>query len=75
MLAALRKEADSRGRYAEAEGVLALRQAIARHAGFTRGVRCTHADVLVTNGAQQALDLLARVLIEPGALVAVEEPG
>src|SRR5262249_52248689 len=32
-------------------------------------------DVLVTSGAQQAFDLVARVLVEPGATVAVEEPG
>jgi GntR family transcriptional regulator/MocR family aminotransferase len=38
-------------------------------------VRCTAADVLVTNGAQQALDLVARVLVEPGSTVAMEEPG
>lgn len=32
-------------------------------------------DVLVTQGAQQALDLLCRVLLEPGDRVAIEEPG
>ncbi len=32
-------------------------------------------DVIVTQGAQQALDLISRVLIEPGDCVAVEEPG
>ncbi|OON60822.1 DNA-binding protein [Massilia sp. KIM] len=63
------------GRYGEAEGLPALRQAIARHAGFTRGVRCTASDVVVTAGAQQALDLIARVLVEPGCTVAMEEPG
>jgi GntR family transcriptional regulator/MocR family aminotransferase len=31
--------------------------------------------VLVTNGAQQAFDLLARVLLRPGDVVAVEDPG
>jgi GntR family transcriptional regulator/MocR family aminotransferase len=31
--------------------------------------------VVVTGGAQQALDLIGRVLIEPGTCVAVEEPG
>jgi GntR family transcriptional regulator / MocR family aminotransferase len=75
VLQALRQDAGSRGRYGETEGLPALRQAIARHAGFSRGVRCTAADVVVTNGAQQALDLVARVLVEPGCTVAVEEPG
>ncbi|WP_164017680.1 PLP-dependent aminotransferase family protein [Pyxidicoccus trucidator] len=61
--------------YAEAAGHPGLREAVARHLGVARGVRATAEDVLVTNGAQQALDLIGRVLIEPGACVAVEEPG
>jgi GntR family transcriptional regulator/MocR family aminotransferase len=52
-----------------------LRAAIARYAGVARSVRATADDVLMTQGAQQALDLIGRVLIEPGDLVAVEEPG
>jgi GntR family transcriptional regulator / MocR family aminotransferase len=72
---AMRQSARSRGRYAETEGLLELRQAVARHAGFSRGVRCKDRDVVITNGAQQALDLVGRVLVEPGATVAVEEPG
>jgi GntR family transcriptional regulator/MocR family aminotransferase len=75
VLAALREEAAAHGRYADTEGVPALRQAIAQFAGFTRGVRCVAGDVLVTHGAQQALDLMARVLVAPGDVVAVEEPG
>lgn|GEM_PF-3338533 len=38
-------------------------------------MRAKTEDVLVMHGAQQALDLIGRVLIEPGADVAVEEPG
>jgi GntR family transcriptional regulator / MocR family aminotransferase len=38
-------------------------------------VRASADDVIVTQGAQQALDLIGRVLIEPGDCVAVEEPG
>jgi GntR family transcriptional regulator/MocR family aminotransferase len=38
-------------------------------------VRAGADDVVVTQGAQQALDLIGRVLIEPGDVVAVEEPG
>ena len=40
----------------------------ARHA-------CTARDVTIVNGSQQAIDLVARVLIEPGDVVALEEPG
>lgn len=75
VLHALREGARSRGMYGPVEGLPALRDAIARHAAFSRGVRCGVDDIIVTNGAQQALDLVARVLVEPGCTVAVEEPG
>jgi len=61
--------------YAEPAGHPGLRAAIARHVGVSRSVRAGADDVLVTQGAQQALDLLCRVLLEPGDRVAVEEPG
>ncbi|WP_397458270.1 PLP-dependent aminotransferase family protein [Pseudomonas asplenii] len=75
VLFALRQTAQAQGLYSQPEGVGMLREAIARHIGFARGVRCSAADLLVTNGAQQALDLVARVLVEPGCTVAVEDPG
>jgi GntR family transcriptional regulator/MocR family aminotransferase len=61
--------------YGDPAGQAALRTAIARHVGLSRSVRAGADDILVTQGAQQALDLIGRVLIEPGATVAVEEPG
>ncbi len=61
--------------YVDPAGHAGLRAAIARHVGLSRSVRAGADDVIVTNGAQQALDLAGRVLIEPGACVAVEEPG
>lgn len=75
VLHALRQSARSRGLYGPAEGIAELREAIARHVAFARGVRCAAEDVIVTSGAQQALDLVARVLVERGCTVAVEEPG
>ena len=52
----------------------ALRQHIAASL-LARGLRC-HADqVVVTSGAQAGLDLISRVLLEPGDVVAMEEPG
>lgn len=61
--------------YADPAGYPPLRAAIARHIGVSRSVRADADDVLVTHGAQQAVDLVARVLVEPGGCVAVEEPG
>ncbi|HEX2122881.1 MAG TPA: PLP-dependent aminotransferase family protein [Thermoanaerobaculia bacterium] len=39
-----------------------------------RGIRCTAGDVIVTTGSQQALDLIAHTLLDPGDVVAVELP-
>lgn len=39
-----------------------------------RGMECTPADVMVTTGSQQALDLIAHTLLDPGDVVAVELP-
>jgi GntR family transcriptional regulator/MocR family aminotransferase len=62
------------GHYADPAGHLGLREAIAGHIGLSRGVQATASDVVVTNGTQQAVDLIARVLLAPGDQVAVEDP-
>jgi Aminotransferase class I and II len=61
--------------YRDPAGHPRLREAIAHHVGVARGVRGNAEEVIVTCGAQQAVDLIAHVLIERGAVVAVEEPG
>nr|WP_198946317.1 PLP-dependent aminotransferase family protein [Pseudofrankia asymbiotica] len=61
--------------YGDPAGHAGLRTAIARHIGLSRAVRAGTGDVIVTSGIQQALDLIGRVMIEPGDLIAVEEPG
>jgi GntR family transcriptional regulator/MocR family aminotransferase len=71
----MRAEIRTRGVYEYAAGLLSLREAIARHIGISRGVQTSSADVTITNGAQQALDVIGRCLIEPGDVVAVEDPG
>jgi GntR family transcriptional regulator/MocR family aminotransferase len=65
----------SPGAYAGPGGLPRLREAIARSVAYGRGVRADPDEVVVTSGAQQALDLIARVLLEPGDVVAVEDPG
>ena len=72
---ALRRIAQNSGFYSQPEGLPALRSAIAGHIAFSRGVKCRDSDIVVTNGAQQALDLIARVVLEPGSIVAMEDPG
>lgn len=52
-----------------------LRAAIADYLGRARGVRCSADQVVVVTGSQQALDLAARVLLDPGDLAMVEDPG
>ena len=60
--------------YGPAAGLPALRVAIAEYLGRARGVRCTPEQVIVTTGTQQAIDLMARLLVEAGDVVVVEDP-
>lgn len=58
------------------QGNYHLRHAIADHVALTRAVACNEEEVLVTAGAQQAFDLIARTLVKPGeTIVALEDPG
>jgi GntR family transcriptional regulator/MocR family aminotransferase len=61
--------------YGPTAGSAALRDAICAHLRRSRAVACEPSQVIVVNGSQQALDLIARVLIDPGDGVAIEEPG
>ena len=63
------------GTYAGPAGHPRLREAIAHHLGVARGIDVSSDDVLITNGTQQALDVVARTLLSPGDRVAVEDPG
>src|ERR1019366_2359429 len=59
--------------YADPQGFLALREVIARRMA-AHGVAVTPDEILVTNGAQHALDLLLRLLLRPGDEVIAEAP-
>ena len=73
---ALRQFSRATAAYREPAGHPALREAIAGHLSFTRAIACSPRDVIVTVGAQQAFDLLARTLLTPERpVVAVEDPG
>ncbi len=61
--------------YTHAVGHPALREAIAAHVGAARGVVCTAEQVVVTAGAQAGLDLATQLLLDPGDVAWMEEPG
>lgn len=61
--------------YGDPRGVRELREAIAAYLGRARGLVCEPDQILITQGAQHGLDLLARVLLDPGDQVWLEEPG
>ncbi|MEV0535861.1 PLP-dependent aminotransferase family protein [Kitasatospora sp. NPDC050463] len=61
--------------YDDPRGNADLRASIAARLRRSRGLEAGAAEVLVTNGAQQAVHLAARVLLRPGDRVAVENPG
>src|SRR5262245_5727972 len=60
--------------YGEPAGLPELRAAIAEYLARARAVDCRPEQVVVVHGAQQGLDLVARVLLDPGDRVLLEEP-
>jgi GntR family transcriptional regulator/MocR family aminotransferase len=61
--------------YGNALGYLPFREAIAEYLGTFRGVRCDASQILVTSGSQQALQICAQALLNPGDDLLIEEPG
>ena len=59
--------------YAASEGFAPLREWVVAELA-TQGIRASAAQVLITTGSQQGLDLVGKVLIDPGSTVAVESP-
>lgn len=62
-------------RHGPTQGFLPLRQAIAAYLRTVRGLVCEPEQIFMTSGAQQGLDLTARLLLDPGDPVWFEEPG
>ena len=61
--------------YGDPLGERTLREALAQHLALVRGVRCTPEQIVITEGAQQALTLCVSLLSSPGDIGWVEEPG
>ena len=55
-------------------GAVELREALAGYLGRARGVVCAPEQIVVVHGSQQAIDLAARLLVDPGDGVVLEEP-
>lgn len=71
----LRSYGNRAGGYGQPAGHEGLRKAISRHIAVSRGLTTSPDDVTITNGTQQALDIMARVMLAPGEAIAVEDPG
>ncbi len=69
----LREQPREALQYAASEGLGPLREWVAAELG-TQGLQCDAGQVLITTGSQQGLDLVGKVLIDPGSVVAVESP-
>ncbi len=63
------------GSYGEPAGLRKLRAAVAGHVGAARGIVCSADDVIVTNGIQEGINIVARLLLVPGDAVGMECPG
>lgn len=59
----------------DALGYLPLRQAVADYLSTSRGVNCVPEQIAIVSGAQEALDLVARLFVNPGDRVCMENPG
>ena len=59
----------------DAAGYFPLRQEIANYLARSRAVRCRAEQVIIINGSQQALNLIARLMLDTGDWVAMENPG
>lgn len=60
--------------YSSSEGYTPLREYVAETCLCRRGIKASAEDILITNGSQQALDLVGKVFIEPGNAVLMESP-
>lgn len=61
--------------YRNPMGSETFRQTIARYLRTARSVRCDASQIMIVNGSQQAIEITARVLLNPGDRVWMEEPG
>ncbi|MDD2815091.1 MAG: PLP-dependent aminotransferase family protein [Thiotrichaceae bacterium] len=61
--------------HGDSQGYFPLRRAIAEHLRYSQRIHCHAEQVMILGSAQQALDLCARLLLNPDDQVWLEEPG
>lgn len=71
----LREEGRSALQYSTTEGCLPLRRWIAERYAARYSLEVSPDEILITNGSQQTLDLLARIFLDEGDAVGIESPG
>ena len=74
LLQRLASAGSSLSEYQHPAGLLELRHAIAEHLGPARGMNVRAAQVIIVNGIQEALNIIARLFVKPGTPVAIENP-
>ena len=65
----------ARLRYADPQGDVDLRTALQGYLRRARGISCSPDEIVIVNGSQQGLDLCARLLLDPGDPLLIENPG
>jgi GntR family transcriptional regulator/MocR family aminotransferase len=74
LLERLAAAGSSLSEYPHPAGLLELRHAIADHLGAARGMNVRAAQIIIVNGIQEALNIIARLFVRPGTPVAIEDP-
>jgi len=74
-LRAVERQRPARLAYEDPRGNLALRRALQTHLSRSKGLVCGVDQLMIVSGSQQALDLCARLLVDAGDGVVVENPG
>lgn len=70
----LEKHGDQALQYGPTEGITSLREALIKRMKKTRKINCNLNQIIITTGSQQVLDLVPKVLINPGDYIVVESP-
>ncbi|MGC9181665.1 PLP-dependent aminotransferase family protein [Thermogladius sp.] len=68
------KYGDDALQYSETKGLIELREILSDFMRRTKGIQTDAEDLIITTGSQQALDIVARGMIDPGDVVVTENP-